>query len=454
MHATKYLMILCSLILITISDSKAQTSQSVQHVILISIDGFRPEFYKDPSWPAPNLQQMMAQGVYADSVRSVFPSVTYPSHTTIVTGAMPAKHGVMHNKPFDPQGTGDGWYWYEEAIQTKTLWDAVKEAGLISAAVIWPVTVGAPIDYNIPVIRPGRGDKATQLSITRQVATPEGLLEEMEIYATGKLRPEIFNNNYLIMDENISRMGTWLIEKYKPSLTALHFISVDHAAHAEGRDGDKVKQAVALTDRAVGSVMEAVKRAGISKNTAIIITGDHGFVDARTRFNPNILLNEAGLMKNKDNSWKAQFQPAGGSAFLYLQDKQDKRTLRKVKQLLNDLPKEQQALFRIVERPELDAIGADPDVALALTGVGGVVFGGADNGNLVNSARGGAHGFFPGSTQIHTGFIGWGEGFRKGGSIHYMGLEDIAPLIAEFLNLPFDAPDGVLHTELLENKGN
>lgn len=426
-------------------------SQPVKHVVLISIDGFRPEFYKDSSWPAPNLQQRMTQGVYADYVQSVFPSITYPSHTTIITGAMPGRHGIVHNNI--PEGNTGDWYWYEEAIETETLWDAIKKAGLTSAAVMWPVSVGAPIDYNIPVIRPSKNEKSTQLSITREVATPKGLLEEIEMNATGKLRPEIFNNKYLLMDENISRMGTYLIEKYKPAFTALHFISVDHVTHTEGKDGDKVKQAVALVDRAVGSVVEAIKRAGISENTAIIITGDHGFVNSHTRFHPNILLKEAGMMENvKEDNWKAKFQSAGGSASLYLRDKEDDKIIKKVKQLLADLPESQQKLFRIVDRKELDAIGADPDVTLAITGVGGVVFGGAENGKLFRPASGGAHGFFPDSSEIHTGFIGWGAGFKPGTHISFMGLEDIAPIVAELLNLEFDSLDGVLHREVLEEK--
>lgn len=95
--------------------------QKTKHVVLISIDGFRPEFYKDTLWPAPNLQFMKCQGVYADSVRSVFPSVTYAAHSTIITGALPGKHGIINNAPFEPEGESGAWYWYEDAIKVRTI---------------------------------------------------------------------------------------------------------------------------------------------------------------------------------------------------------------------------------------------------------------------------------------------------------------------------------------------
>ncbi|MGQ0814994.1 MAG: alkaline phosphatase family protein [Gemmatimonadota bacterium] len=67
----------------------------VEHVVLVSMDAFRPEFCQDETWPAPTLQQLAWEGAYATSVHSVFPALTYPAHTTIVTGALPARlsHG-------------------------------------------------------------------------------------------------------------------------------------------------------------------------------------------------------------------------------------------------------------------------------------------------------------------------------------------------------------------------
>ena len=118
--------------------------------MLVSIDGLRPEFYLNGKWPAPTLQYMARGGSVAEGVRGVFPTVTYPSHTTMVTGALPARHGIYYNTPFEPEGQSGRWYWEESLIQSRTLWDAAREAGLVTATVQWPVTVGAPIDYCVP----------------------------------------------------------------------------------------------------------------------------------------------------------------------------------------------------------------------------------------------------------------------------------------------------------------
>ena len=178
-------------------------SQKSQHVILISIDGLRPDFYLDKKWPAPNLRMLMNKGVYSKGVQSVFPSVTYPSHTTIITGAYPGKHGIYYNAPVD--GKKGQWYWEEKYIKIPTLWDAVHDAGKTSGSVMWPVTVGAPIDYNFPVKRADDDDSANQLESTLPFITPSGLLDEMQ-QQSGKLTVADFNTNNTI-DVTIGKMG-------------------------------------------------------------------------------------------------------------------------------------------------------------------------------------------------------------------------------------------------------
>ncbi len=78
-------------------------ARRADHVILISIDGFRSKIYRDERWPAPVVQELARDGVIALAATSVFPAHTYPAHTTMVTGALPARHGVYHNEPFEPQ---------------------------------------------------------------------------------------------------------------------------------------------------------------------------------------------------------------------------------------------------------------------------------------------------------------------------------------------------------------
>jgi predicted AlkP superfamily pyrophosphatase or phosphodiesterase len=253
------------------------------------------------------------------------------------------------------------------------------------------------------------------------------------------------------MDENFARMSCYLIQQYKPALLAVHLVTVDHFEHEQGRDGDKVRAAIAGVDRAIKSIQEAVQKAGIADKTTFIVVGDHGFVDIHASLSPNVLLAKAGLYDpQKPENWKAYFHPAGGASFLQLKDKNDKQTKEKVLQLLSSLPLQQQKTFIIKNREEMDAIGADGSAAFALTAKQGYSFNGATSGEFIRAGKGGTHGFYPDFKEIQTGFVAFGYGIRKGVVIPQMGLVDIAPLISKLLKLDLPAGDGVLLEGLLK----
>ncbi|SEW54968.1 alkaline phosphatase family protein [Chitinophaga arvensicola] len=418
-------------------------AQKASHVVLITIDGFRPEFYTDPSWGMVNLRMMKDSGAYADGVNSVFPTVTYPNHTSLITGVTPAKHGIYYNAPFEPNGATGVWYFYYDSIKVPTLFDAVHKAGKKSANVIWPVSVGAPIDYNVPDIwTVGSKDRR---AVMGTVTNPLSLWKEVQTHATGELGEKDFamEDGELIMDENVARMSAYLITAYKPAFTTLHLACTDHYEHEQGRDGLLVRKAVAGADRALGTIIEALKRAGIYENTAVIVTGDHGFVNISRSFCPNVLLTQNGLLNNiKTGDWKAQFHSSGGSAFLHLKDAKDTKTAQKVQALLKALPAAQQQLFRIIDRQQLNTVGADPHAAFAITATDGATIGGAVTGELVRAAKGGTHGYFPDFREIQTGFVAYGAGIQTGAHVKEMSVTDVAPLVARLLGLSLENTDG------------
>ena len=422
--------------------------QPTRHVVLISIDGMRPDFYLDPRWPAPNLQQLMKEGAYAFHMKSVFPSFTYPSHSSMVTGVYPATHEVCYNAPFAPLGSDGRWNWETANIKARTIWDAAKEAGLTSAIIQWPVSVGAPVTWNIPEIWPEK-DGEDRITEVRKHSTP-GLVEEIEQNATGLLTKDNMNEEYLSFDENSGRMAAYIIKKYKPNLLAVHFAAVDGQEHEEGREGPKVRLAVAATDRAIGEVLEAIERAGLKDSTAVIIVGDHGFSDMHAYIKPNILLAQKGLL-HKGADWGMMFQPAGGSAFLYLQHPEDTSALGQVRGLLNSLPDSVRNKFRIVEKPELVRMGADKKAVMALASVPGIIFSGSSEGSVTGGIKGGGHhGFDPSLPEMYTGFIAGGEGIHKGMVIPELTVVDIAPLVMGLLGVEFHAKDGVLISGLID----
>jgi predicted AlkP superfamily pyrophosphatase or phosphodiesterase len=89
-------------------------------LVLLSIDGLRPDYVIEADRYGvriPNLRRILAEGAHARGVTGVLPTVTYASHTTLVTGVSPARHGIIYNLPFDPLGqNSDGWYWYARRI--------------------------------------------------------------------------------------------------------------------------------------------------------------------------------------------------------------------------------------------------------------------------------------------------------------------------------------------------
>ena len=421
------------------------------HVVLVSIDALRPEFYRDEHWPAPTLQQLAWEGAAAEAVRSVFPALTYPAHTTIATGVLPARHGIWHNRPFQPDGPGMDWYWNASAIRVPTVWDVVRAAGGTTAAVAWPVTVGARIDWNLPDVWVP-GEDADSLRPVRAATRPRGLFEEIEREATGVLHPEEFRLGSLARDDRVGDIAAYLFERYRPTLLLVHLIGTDHLQHEQGRANPRLRRAVGAADRALGTVLEAVERAGLRDRTAFIVTGDHGTSEAHTTLRPNVWLARAGLRaeRREGGAWRATFHGDGGAAFLMLSGPGDGGAVALARRVLEDLRAGERRLFRVVERDELERLGAAPGPPFALAAVPGVVFSEAAIGPPLGPMEGAAHGYHPAEPEMLTGFIGAGAGFRRGVSVPRMGLTEIAPLATALLGLDLPSSDGVLLPGLLD----
>lgn len=439
---------------LTRADDEAPVSTRVvaDHVVLISIDGLRPEFYRDASYPMPLLQRWAREGAQAEEVMGIFPSVTYPSHTTMITGALSARHGIFYNSPFEPEGAPTGrWFWEAAAIRAPTLWDACRAAGKKTAAVSWPVTVGAPIDLNLPEIWT-LDKKADPLAPLRAGATP-GLLEEIEREVTGSRSELTFSLDWSSRDLRSAQMAAHLLERHRPALLAVHLLAADHHMHSHGREHPRVRQALALLDAALSVIEEAAERAELLDRTAFVVTGDHGFVNTHLQVAPNVWLVEHGLRaaaKDKGPDWRATFHASGGGAFLQLRRPDDAEAVAQVRAILAGLPAQVRAGFRVVERAELDRYGVDPSVPLALAGEDGWGMTSAGDGPAVRASGGGTHGFAPELPRMQTGLVLYGAGVRGGAIARRVSLTDVAPLVARLLGIDFQAPDGLLPAGLVK----
>jgi predicted AlkP superfamily pyrophosphatase or phosphodiesterase len=447
-------LLVISISFLTGFSAKAQ----IKHVILVSIDGLHPDMYLDKSWPTPNLRYLMKIGTYADHMLSVFPAYTYPSHTAMVTGALPARSGITYNQPISDMS--GNWYWFNKAIKVPTLWQVLKQCGMTTASVEWPPSVTNEITWDVPEIWSNENPE-DRITEARKYATP-GLIDEVEKYATGILDSNTMREDYLSMDEQTGRIAAYIFKTRKPNFMAVHFACVDGKEHDDGRDADSVRLAVAVNDHAIGDILESVQRSNMTDSTVVIIVGDHGFSTIHTVMRPNMLIKNV----------KARFIPAGGSCFLYrllgTSSKDELCIIKAVTDSLNKLPNFQRKQFRIINRKELNEMGADSSAILALTAVSGTVFSGAENasqtvnngpGTLIQQnelegvfipTHGGHHGYDPNTPDMWTGFIAAGVGINKGGHVKELHVTDIAPLIAKLLGIDFATQDGRLVPGILK----
>lgn len=425
-----------------------------EHVILISVDGMPPDYYTAPEklgLRVPTLTMMKQGGAYAEGVQGVYPTVTYPQHTTMVTGLRPANHGIVQNRIFEaPTDTQTRfWYWYANALKAETLWTVARKAGLTTAAVGWPVTVDAAIDYNVPEIYEP-GESPATWKWTAKHSTP-GLLEK----ALGADLKRDRN-----VDERLTSVSEFIIKNYRPNLLLLHLIELDGVHHRIGpRTPDALKTAE-LEDGYISRIVEATRQAGIFEKTTFFIVSDHGFASIDKRFSPNVALAKEGLITldagGKATSWKAAAWPAGGSCAIVLKDANDKATAAKVNAIFSQwVKKANSPIKQIVTRAELRRMKALPQAALMLEAAPGYSFDDALTGAEVRGSGDGykgTHGYLPTDPRMRASLIVYGPGVRNGAKMPLAQMIDLAPSIAGLLKLKLPQPEGKPLTALL-NRG-
>lgn len=421
-----------------------------RRVILITIDGMHAAMVTDSLMPSPYLKMMKREGMFVRKVKGVPPTATYPSHTSIVTGALPSSHRIFYNSPFTFNKDTTVSYWYADSIKTETIWQIAKQKGLKTASLFWPVSTGSRwIDYNVPEFWSTQ-KVDNQLAFIKPYCTPDGILDELEAKAVGELNHLNFGAGSINRDARTAQMANYIINTYGPELMTIHLITTDYAQHATGMESERTRMAVEAADHAVGLVIENLRLTGRMDSTTVIVCGDHGFTNTSRAIAPNVWLTQAGLLsENPGGEWKACFHGNGSCMFLYLKDPDDKHSLRKVKELLAQLPQSTRDLFSIVSQKELTAMGGDPQVLLAIEPVKGVSVSNNRTGNDIIGKKGGSHGYFSGIDPTVCLVYGCGAD-RKGMEIETIRQIDIAPYVMHLLGIEHEFKDGKLPADLLE----
>ncbi|HLL82457.1 MAG TPA: ectonucleotide pyrophosphatase/phosphodiesterase [Longimicrobium sp.] len=231
----------------------APSQQSKPYVVLVSIDGFRPDYME--TVPAPRIARFRRKGVTAPYMLPVFPTKTFPNHYSIATGMYAGTHGVVGNQMWDPvlrdsfrvgnpvTERDPRWYGGEP------IWVTAERQGMLSAALYWPgsqVPIGgvlptyhAPYDKSVP---------------------------------TGARFDQVLK---------------WLRlpSERRPHLVAVYISEVDEGHHPPG--SPEVRAAVTRVDDALEHLLNAIDALAIGRQVNVVLVSDHGMQDVRagrTRF--------------------------------------------------------------------------------------------------------------------------------------------------------------------------
>lgn len=423
----------------------AAQSQPGPLLVMISVDGLRPDYVTQADayiTKIPNLRRFLLEGTYASGVTGVIPTVTYPSHTTLVTGVWPGKHGIYGNTTFDPlQKNYQGWYWYAEDLRVPTLWSAAHDAGRTTASVQWPVTVGAQIDWNIPELwRAGTPEDAKLL---RAVSTP-GLLQDAA-KAIGEYRGGIDASGE--GDLVRAKYAAWLLKNKRPGFLTLHLTALDHTEHESQPFSPEAMATLEVIDAAIGEVRAAAEQAAPGR-AIIVVVSDHGFTKYDQQLNLFAAFREAKLFATDDKGnitdWRAMPWVTGGSAAIVVKNPNDADALAEVRTLLNKLAEDpENGIDRVIEAEELHQLGGYPNASSFVSLKPGWRTGSSVNGPVHSKVKpGGTHGAMPDQPDLRAAFFVIGPGIPAGKNLGLIDMRDIATTLAVKAGLKLPSADG------------
>lgn len=422
-----------------------------RHVVVITIDGLPSSYLNDPHASLPVIRGLAKSGVAAfEGMQVSNPSVTWPNHTTLMTGVHPEKHGVLFNGGLErsndskvvsvnPKKT------QQELVRVPLLFDVIKEAGLTSAAINWPCTRGSTsIDDNFPDVPENVRHSTPRLV---QELTDQGVLRHFE------------DGGAIVRDEVWTDAACHVIRQRKPSLLAFHLLNLDSTHHRFGPNSAPGYTAAALCDAMVGRVMKALEEAGIRDRTTIFVVADHGFAAIHKSLAPNAILRREGLIKvekGKITSARAMVIPEGGTGLVYLTNPetatQDAETVRRLFQ-------DAEGIAAVLgpddfARYHMPTPATHKDMAqLVLVAKDGYTIGGATAGDTFvaenKTGTTGSHGFVSTEPKMNAIFVASGSGIKTDVPLKTLDNSDVAPTVARLLGVPLKQATGRILSEII-----
>lgn len=409
----------------------AQTPPRERMVIVISLDGFPAYSLDDAKVPTPTLRRLIRHGVTA-RMTTINPTVTWPNHTTLVTGVRADEHGVLVNGSLVPTGAWppmkvDPMVDKVKMVHVPTVYDAAHTAGLTTAQIDWVAINNAP-------------------TITwpfSEWATPAGPVEQ-EMIRKGSIAAadvqDFTKANILFRDQIWTKAAVHLIREHRPNLMLLHFLSLDSVHHQFGPQSLAATSAMAFLDSCVEKVVAAVHETGMDDRTTFLVIADHGFKGYTKETRPGVAIAAAGL------TGKVHVIPEGGTAMIYLDQAQAAELLPKAAHALEGV----EGIDKVVGVDGYAALGLplparDPQMSqLLVTAKDGYSFSGATGGPVTAAIpqRRGSHGYLASDPEMDALFIASGYGVRAGALPAKISNLDVAPTLAKLLGVPLPSAKG------------
>ncbi len=453
------LALLPAALLFQASPCSALGPASERIVVLISVDGLAHYYFDDPKAEMPTIRRLAAEGARAEKMKATMPTVTWPNHTTLVTGVNPAKHGVIGNSYFDrAKGAAvtllaDPLFDKTEIVKSPTIYDVAKEAGLKTAAITWPASRGAPtLDWTVPDV----GTKA----LYQKYITPSLLAEFDDQGIPWDLQEQWWKDGKgRDRDRMYTQMFNHVVRHHRPNVAVLHLVELDHVEHSKGPQSPEAYAAVKFEDERVRDVLEELQKSFPGAAT-LIVSSDHGFFPFQQMVMPNVLLRQEKLLTavaGRITGGQVRASGQGGASFVYVMDQANREALiEKVAGLFKNV----EGVGRVLTPKDYPAYGlADPQknpqmADLVISAKKGYSLSDSAAGDDVVSAKTeevkGSHGYDSEEDGMHATFVAWGAGIMPAAKLGTISNLDVAPTMAALLGLTMKEVDGKVLDSILE----
>ncbi len=422
---------------------------------MLSIDGLAAFYWSDPRARLPTLRRLAERGVVAAGMEPVFPSTTWPTHVSLVTGVSPRAHGVVANHILNRETqtpedlTGDPIYDAPALLRARTLYDRAHQAGLRTAAIDWPATRNATtLDFNLPFFKDQRVfETQTSRLVWDELRALGYPLDRQGEWAQ---LPKRF-----LKDEMVGSVAAHVLHRHDPDLLLVHFLCVDSFQHLHGPRSPEAYWAVEYVDGLIGRLLASLP-APAADRTAIFVVSDHGFLPSTREIRPNVRLRRLGALQVDGSgriTGEARFVMNHGAGALY--------RLGDDRRAVEDLGREIAGMTGVAGMwtgAEYAALGLpapaeNHHVADAMfEAAPGYSFGDAALGDDEHGPPKylGTHGQRAVYADNSAFFLGAGAGIARGVEIGTILSRDVAPTVAQTLGLRMESVEGATLEQALD----